>query len=237
MVENWSGTAVRALGVKVALAMAVEALIFAALLFGAAGTFLWPAGWGYLILFFGGALWIVLLLARHNPALLAERMRMPMQKNQPLWDRFFLLAMSIVWCGWLVLMGLDTVRFRWSHMPGWLPWAGGALLVWSLHLSARAFRENPFLAAVVKIQTERGHRVISTGPYAVVRHPFYAAVLIFLPANALVLGSWYGLAASAVLIGGVFLRTAMEDGELRRGLEGYTEYAARVRYRLIPHVW
>jgi protein-S-isoprenylcysteine O-methyltransferase Ste14 len=110
-------------------------------------------------------------------------------------------------------------------------------MVLSFRMIARVFRENPFLAPVVKIQTERGHRVISTGPYAVVRHPLYAAVLIFLPGNALLLGSWYGLAASLVLAGGIVFRTAMEDRELRRGLEGYREYAARVRYRLIPFVW
>ena len=96
---------------------------------------------------------------------------------------------------------------------------------------------NPFLAAVVRIQTERGQRVISTGPYATVRHPLYAAVLIYLPANALLLGSWYGLAVSFVLSIGIVFRTAMEDRELQRGLEGYAEYAARVRYRLIPLVW
>jgi protein-S-isoprenylcysteine O-methyltransferase Ste14 len=109
-----------------------------------------------------------------------------------------------------------------------------ALPFWMI---ARVFRENTFLAAVVRIQTERGHRVISTGPYATVRHPLYAAMLIYLPANALLLGSWYGLAASFVLSGGIVFRTAMEDRELRRGLGGYTEYAARVRYRLIPFVW
>jgi len=79
--------------------------------------------------------------------------------------------------------------------------------------------------------------VISTGPYATVRHPLYAALLILLPANALLLGSWYGLAASAVLLAGLVLRTAMEDRELHRNLAGYEEYAARIRYRLIPLVW
>ena len=223
--------------VKISLTLVAEALIFSALLFGAAGTLVWPAAWAYLILFFVGALWITLLLVRHDPALLAERMKSPVQRDQPYWDKVFLLAMTVAWCGWLVLMGLDAVRFRWSVMPVWLQCAGGALMVLSFRMIARVFRENPFLAAVVKIQTERGHRVISTGPYAVVRHPLYAAVLIFLPANALLLGSWYGLAASLLLVGGVAYRTAMEDRELRRGLEGYTEYAARVRYRLIPLVW
>jgi len=225
------------MGVKIWLTLAAEAVIFSALLFGAAGTILWPAGWAYLILFFAGALWITVLLARNDPALLAERMKSPVQKNQPVWDKVFLLAMMVAWCGWLVLMGLDAVRFRWSAMPVWLQCAGGALMVLSFRMIARVFRENTFLSAVVKIQTERGHKVISTGPYAIVRHPLYAAVLIYLPTTALLLGSWYGLAASVVFSGGVAFRTAMEDRELRRGLEGYAQYAGRVRYRLIPFVW
>jgi len=225
------------MGVKVWLTLAVEAPLLSALLFGAAGTIVWPAGWAYLTLFFVGALWITLLLARHDPALLAERMKLRAQKDQPFWDKSLLLAMVVAWCGWLVLMGLDAVRFRWSIMPVWLQCVGGALMLLSFRMIARVFRENTFLAAVVKIQTARGHGVISTGPYAVVRHPLYAAVLIYLPATALLLGSWYGLAASVVLSGGFVFRTAMEDRELRRGLEGYTEYAARVRYRLIPRVW
>jgi len=225
------------MGVKVWLTLAVEAVIFSALLFGAAGTIRWPAGWAYLILFFVGALWITLLLARHDPALLAERMKLPVQKGQPFWDKILILPMIIAWCAWLVLMGLDAVRFRWSVMPLWLQCAGGALIVLSFWMIARVYRENPFLTAVVKIQRERGQRVISTGPYATVRHPLYAAMLIYLPANALLLGSWYGLAASVILLGGLVFRTAMEDRELQRGLEGYTDYAARVRYRLIPLVW
>jgi protein-S-isoprenylcysteine O-methyltransferase Ste14 len=225
------------MGVKVWLTFALEALIFSALLFGAAGTIRWPAAWAYLIIFFVAALWITLLLARHDPALLAERMKLPVQKGQPLWDKILILLMIVAWCVWLVLMGLDAVRFRWSAMPLWLQCAGGALIVLSFWMFARVHRENPFLTAVVKIQTERGHRVISTGPYAAVRHPLYAAMLIYLPANALLLGSWYGLAASFVFSAGLVFRTAMEDRELRRGLAGYTEYAARVRYRLIPFVW
>ena len=225
------------MSVKVWLILAVEALFFSALLFGAAGTILWPAGWVYLIMFFVAASRTTFLLARHDPALLAERMKSPVQKGQPLWDKVFALAIIVAWCGWLVLMGLDAVRFRWSVMPVWLQCAGGALMLLSFRMMGRVFRENTFLAPVVRIQTERGHRVISTGPYAIVRHPLYAAGLIYLPANALLLGSWYGLAASLVLSGGIIFRTAMEDRELQRGLEGYTEYSARVRYRLIPFVW
>ena len=211
------------MGVKVWLTLGAEALIFSALLFGAAGTIRWPAAWAYLIIFLVAAVWITLLLARHDPALLAERMKSPFQKGQPFWDKIFILPMMIAWCGWLVLMGLDAVRFRWSVMPVWLQCAGGALIVLFFWMVGRVFRENPFLTAVVRIQTERGHRVISTGPYATVRHPLYAAMLIYLPANALLLGSWYGFAASFAFCGGLVFRTVMEDRELQRGLAGYTE--------------
>lgn len=223
--------------VKICVVFVSEILFFSALLFGAAGTVRWPAAWAYLILFVAGALWITLWLARHDPALLAERLKSPLQKGQPSWDKIFILPMMVAWCAWLVLMGLDAVRFRWSVMPVWIQSAGAALIVLSFRMIGRVFRENPFLTAVVRIQTERGHRVVSTGPYATVRHPLYAAMLIYLPANALLLGSWAGLAASVVFLGGLVFRTAMEDRELQHSLAGYTEYAARVRYRLIPFIW
>jgi protein-S-isoprenylcysteine O-methyltransferase Ste14 len=225
------------MGFKVGFTLAVEALLFAILLFGAAGTLAWPAGWVYLILFFGGGFWLTQRLARDDPALLAERMKMPLQRGQPLWDKLLLPFVMVAWCAWMVLMGLDAVRYRWSAMPLWLQCAGAALLVLSFLVIDRVFHENTFLAAVVRIQAERGHRVVSTGPYAVVRHPLYAVMLVFLPANALMLGSWYGVAGAMVLAGAIVFRTAMEDRELLRGLDGYAAYAARVRYRLIPFVW
>jgi protein-S-isoprenylcysteine O-methyltransferase Ste14 len=225
------------MGIKVCVILATELMFFSVLLFGAAGTVRWPAAWAYLILFVTGASWITLRLARRDPALLAERLKSPWQKGQPFWDKIFILPMMVAWCGWLVLMGLDAVRFRWFVMPLWLQCAGAALIVLSFGMIGRVFRENPFLAAVVRIQTERGHRVVTTGPYAIVRHPLYAATLIYLPATALTLGSWAGLAASGVFLGGLVFRTAMEDRELQRGLAGYPEYAARVRYRLIPFIW
>lgn len=223
--------------VKVCVILVTEVLLFSALLFGAAGTVHWAAAWAYLILFVTGAFWLTLWLARRDPALLAERLKSPWQKGQPFWDKVLILPMGVAWCGWLVLMGLDAVRFRWSVMPVWLQCAGAAMVVLSFWMIGRVFRENPFLAAVVRIQSERGHRVVSTGPYATVRHPLYASVLIYLPASALLLGSWYGLAASVVFLGLIVFRTAMEDRELQRGLAGYPEYGARARYRLIPFVW
>jgi|SRR5208282_659259 len=223
--------------IKLCIILVTEVLFFSALLFGAAGTIRWPAAWAYLILFIVGAFSITSWLGRRDPALLAERLKSPWQKGQPFWDKFFILLMTVAWCGWLVLMGLDAVRYRWSVMPVWLQCLGAAMIVLSFWMIGRVFRENPFLTAVVRIQTERGHTVVSTGPYAIVRHPLYASLLIYLPATALVLGSWAGLAGSAVFLGAFVFRTAMEDRELQRSLPGYSEYAARVRYRLIPGIW
>jgi protein-S-isoprenylcysteine O-methyltransferase Ste14 len=222
---------------KVALAVIVEAGVFGLLLFGSAGTLEWGAGWAWMLLMFGGGGAVTVLLARRDPALLAERMRSPMQPDQPLWDKIFLVVMGVLWCAWLALMGLDAVRFRWSAMPIWLASAGSALVAVSFWLVARVFLENTFLAPVVKIQKARGHRVISSGPYAVVRHPLYAAAGIMIPASALVLGSWWGLAFSVLLLAGLVWRTVMEERELVAHLDGYAEYVRRVRYRLVPFVW
>jgi len=101
----------------------------------------------------------------------------------------------------------------------------------------RVFRENSFAAAVVKVQSERGHHVISTGPYALVRHPMYTSALVFFVGSALLLGSWWGVAMTpvfAILFG---IRTRIEENTLTTGLPGYADYAARVRYRLVPGVW
>ncbi|BAN25638.1 methyltransferase family protein [Caballeronia insecticola] len=222
---------------KVAVALIVEFVVFGLLLFGSAGTLEWGAGWAWMVLMFGGGGVVTVLIARRDPALLAERMRSPLQPDQPLWDKVFLIAMGVLWCAWLALMGLDAVRFQWSAMPLWLASAGSALVAVSFRLVARVFLENTFLAPVVKIQKARGHRVISSGPYAVVRHPLYAAACIMIPASALVLGSWWGLAFSLLLLAGIVWRTVMEERELVAHLEGYVQYAQRVRYRLVPLIW
>jgi protein-S-isoprenylcysteine O-methyltransferase Ste14 len=223
--------------VKVWIVLGVEFLVFALLLFLPAGTMMWSAGWAFLILFFGGAMAITLVLARHDPALLAERMKPPIQPGQPLWDKILLCVVILLWLAWLVLMGLDAVRFRWSVMPKWLQLIGVVGVALSFWICYRTFRENTFLAPVVRIQKERGHKVISTGPYSIVRHPLYSAVLIMLLSTALMLGSWYGVAASFLINAAIVFRTWMEDCKLKRELDGYAAYAVRVRYRLLPFVW
>ena len=227
----------KALLVKALLEVLAEFAVFAALLFVSAGTLLWPAGWAFLALFFGFALAIILWLARKEPELLAERMSSPMQSGQPLWDKVFVVAVMVLFVAWLISMPLDAVRFGWSEVPGWLQILGALGVVLSFYIMFLTFRENAYLALVVKVQQERGQSVVSTGPYRYVRHPMYASTFLFFPGSALLLGSWWGLMFCTVLLGLLVWRIPLEERMLENGLTGYDEYARRVRYRLIPRVW
>jgi len=208
-----------------------------ALLFVTAGTLHWPVAWIFLLIFFSAATGTTLMLIRHDPALLEERMKPLVQEGQPLWDRIIMPVFVVVFCVWLALMGLDAVRFGWSSMPLWLEILGQAGVALAMWICYQAFLVNTFLAPVVKIQSERGHQVVSSGPYAIVRHPLYAGALLLFPSTAFALGSWYGLAMACVLIAGLVARTVLEDRELHRHLDGYAAYARKVRYRLVPFVW
>ncbi len=222
---------------RVWIAIGVEFFVFAALLFGGAGTFSWRAAWVYLGLLFGASILMTRKIAQDAPALLEERLKPPFQQGQPLWDKILLAGFIVAFLAWFALMGLDAVRFRWSVPPDWAPWVGAGGVAAAMWISFRCLQANPFAASVVRIQTERGHRVISSGPYAYVRHPIYAAALLFLPATALMLGSWAGLIATIPLAGVLIVRTVLEDRELHRALFGYEAYARRVRYRLLPYIW
>jgi protein-S-isoprenylcysteine O-methyltransferase Ste14 len=219
------------------LEVLAEVAVFAALLFVSAGTLLWPAGWAFMALFFGFALAIVLWLAREDPDLLAERMSSPIQRGQPLWDMVFVAAVMVFFVAWLIVMPLDAVRFGWSEVPGWLQLLGALGVVLSFYIMFLTFRENAYLALVVKLQEERGQSVVSTGPYRYVRHPMYSSMFLFFPAATLLLGSWWGLLPCAVLLGLLVWRIPLEERMLENGLAGYEEYERNVRYRLIPHVW
>jgi protein-S-isoprenylcysteine O-methyltransferase Ste14 len=171
--------------------------------------------------FFGATLLITRALARDNPALLDERMKPFIQEGQPLWDKLILASLVVLFAFWLILMGLDAGRFRWSAMPALLQWLGAAGVLISMGIISRVFRVNTFLANVVRIQTERGHEVVASGPYGIVRHPLYAAALLLLPSIALMLGTWFGLIATLLLASTLILRTALEDRELQARLDGY----------------
>jgi protein-S-isoprenylcysteine O-methyltransferase Ste14 len=134
-------------------------------------------------------------------------------------------------------MSLDVVRFHWSPLPIWLEVVGAAILLGSFYLLFLTFRENAYLSTVVRIQQERGHAVISTGPYHYVRHPMYAAMLAFMVGTSLLLGSGYGLLLGTLFIAILAWRAVLEERALREQLQGYATYMAQVKYRLIPYIW
>jgi protein-S-isoprenylcysteine O-methyltransferase Ste14 len=207
-----------------------------ALLFAPAGTLHWRAAWVFLatigVLGVAGGLW----LARTDPALLAERMRPMLQNDQPAADKKFVLAFGVAALVWFLAIGLDR-RYLASAMPAAWQALGWAMLLFSSGFIMWVMRENSFAAPVVKLQTERGHRVVSGGPYAFVRHPMYSGAILFLVGAALLLGSWWGVILSPLFAVLLAIRSGIEERALLAGLPDYADYAARVRYRLVPGLW
>lgn len=207
------------------------------LLFVAAGDVSWPAAWVYLAENLGLSIAIVVWLARHDPALLQERMALRLHRDQMAWDRIFLLLFVASFVAWFVLMALDARRFGWSQMPLLLQIVGAAAIAGCMALVREVFRVNSFAVPQVRAQTARTQTVISTGPYAVLRHPMYSGALLYFFGTPLLLGSWLGLAGGLLMSIGFGARAIGEEAMLRRDLPGYDAYAARVRWRMVPGIW
>jgi len=207
----------------------------AALLFGTAGTMQWPSAWVFLIAsaILGPAcgLW----LGRTDPALLAERMRL-WARNQPAADKFFMIAFVAAIVIWYAVMGRERGAYV-PDMPLALQALGFAMYLASIAFIMWVFRVNSFAAPVVKVQTERQHHVVSTGPYAYIRHPMYAGMMIYFVGLPILLGSWRGLAMAPLFLLLMGIRTRIEERTLLANLPGYADYTARIRYRLIPGIW
>jgi protein-S-isoprenylcysteine O-methyltransferase Ste14 len=206
------------------------------LLFVPAGTLHWPAAWVFLVtsavIGIGFGWW----LAKTDPALFAERMRLMMQKDQPAADKKFMLVFGVTALIWFLAIGFDK-RMHASDIPVGLQALGLAMLLLTTGFIMWVMRENSFAAPVVKVQTERGHRVVSTGPYAWVRHPMYSGTILFFVGVPLLLGSWWGVALSPLFVILFAVRSGIEERALIAGLPGYADYTRRVRYRLVPGLW
>ncbi|RUW73164.1 isoprenylcysteine carboxylmethyltransferase family protein, partial [Mesorhizobium sp. M1E.F.Ca.ET.063.01.1.1] len=198
--------------------------VMGALMFGSAGTLHWAAAWVYIVVMVGLSLTMGVALARRDPGLMNERLRLPIQKTQSAADKILLSILLLGIFGWLALMGLD-VRFGWSAVPVWVQAIGALVLLVGIWICYLTMLENSFAAPVVKIQDERGQRVITTGPYSYVRHPMYAGAILYFAGTALLLGSWWGLASVLVFIVLLAIRTFIEEKALRAGLRGYDDYA------------
>jgi len=223
----------------VLLRVVADAVIVAIVLFGAAGTLAWPRAW-WLV----GVLLVVRMVSavavfRVNPALLRERAAVLIHREQPRADRVLLLAfMGTAFIGVPMVAALDV--FRWHLFPAPPgPLAALGLLLFALGwtLKALALRENAFATTVVRLQSERRHALVDTGPYRVVRHPMYAGSPFVHLGLSLWLGSYAAALYACLPLALLVVRIGLEERFLRRALPDYAEYMRRVPYRLVPGIW
>lgn len=224
-----------ALPLKVWVVLAAEFAFLAILLFSAAGTIRWLQAWAFLFIIMSSLVPIAIGLAKHDPNLLDERLKL-VHSDQPAWDRALLNTIIVAIIAWLAVPGLDY-RFNWSLIPAWLQIAGGIMIPVLLYLQYAVMRQNTFLAPTVKLQSDRRHEVITTGAYAIVRHPFYALIIPLFPAIGLLLGSWWAVLLCLPLASLFAYRAIREERYLQRELKGYADYMKQTRFRLIPFIW
>jgi protein-S-isoprenylcysteine O-methyltransferase Ste14 len=214
--------------------LALLLLAMASLVFAAAGTLRYWQAWTFLAVYFAASLAITLDLIRNDPALLARRMSGgPFAEKEPA-QRLIMSATSLGFIGLLVLPAVDH-RLGWSDLPGWAAIAGDVVMLLGWLGIFFVFRENSFASAVIEAAADQ--RVISSGPYAWVRHPMYAAALVMLLGIPLALGSAWGVLLVLALVPLLIWRLIDEERFLVNHLPGYREYQGRVRYRLLPPIW
>jgi protein-S-isoprenylcysteine O-methyltransferase Ste14 len=211
----------------------VWVLVMAGLLFQAAGTLNWVMGWVMIATYVIALLPLIVSPIDEDLA----RERTGIKSDAQSWDKPIAFMINLLPLLILPLAGLDY-RYGWStQMALWLQIAGVALYLLSSALMTWAIKTNRFFSAVVRIQTDRGHSVVTEGPYRFVRHPGYAGGAVTYISTALILGSWWALILVALILAISVYRTIREDGLLQDELPGYKEYAEQVKYRLIPYVW
>ena len=219
---------------RLVLILVTQLPVLALLLFLPAGTVGWRKGWLFLLVFIAMNALVVLYIWRVNPELLVARTRIRWAKR---WDKILGWIMIATAMAIIPVAALDDGRFHWLPVHQWVCGLGYVLFLIGMVVGTWVGAVNKFAEPAVRIQTERGHKVVDTGPYAIVRHPGYVAGVLLFAGIALALGSLWALIpvglASCLLV----LRTHWEDQTLQGELPGCREYTARVRYKLIPGVW
>jgi isoprenylcysteine carboxyl methyltransferase (ICMT) family protein YpbQ len=220
---------------KRAVQIGIQLLIIAGILFISSGRLDWWMAWVYLAIFAIGVTINAAFLMRISPELIAERARG--WTNAKGWDTALGTLWGILSLVALLIAGLN-VRFGWPpQIPLELQLVAVVFVVLGSALASWAMISNAFFAGTVRIQEERGHTTVSEGPYRFVRHPGYAGWTLSGIALALMLGSLWALIPAGSAAIALVVRTALEDRTLREELDGYSDYARRVRYRLVPGIW
>lgn len=221
------------------LRLLIRMSLFAVALMWPAGTVYWWEVWVVVVLWAVFGVVNTHYLLRYDPDLLAERLKLvPLHKEQKTWDKVIMVVFFIAAIALYIIPGFDVVRYGWSEsLPLWMKLIAMLVHIPCFILLGWIMRENTYLAQVVKIDKQRGHKVITTGPYARVRHPMYTVIIILLFAVPVALGSRYALGLSVFLTLLLIVRTYLEDRTLYAELEGYPEYTQKTRYRLLPGIW
>lgn len=219
---------------KSLISLVVTIAVVAVLLFGAAGTLTWAHGWWFMAAFVIAMLISIAILWRLNPDIFVARSRV--QSGTKAWDYVFIVLIIGGLAALLPVAGLDY-RFAWLQAPDWLVVIGYLLFALSFVGQIWPQATNRHFEPGVRIQTDRHHAVVDTGPYALVRHPGYVGGALLAISTALALGSLVALVPAIAAIVALIIRTTLEDRTLQQELPGYADYARRVKYRWVPGVW
>ncbi|MBU0981528.1 isoprenylcysteine carboxylmethyltransferase family protein [Patescibacteria group bacterium] len=218
---------------SVVMKFLVAVPVMMAVIFWPAGTLGWIEGWVYLVLQLGTSTGLAVYFLKHDPELIQKRMEMKMPPH--VWDRIIMVPFVLSMASVVIVPGFDAVRFGWSQVPVWLEATGFVGFLGSMWMLFLVMKVNSFLAKTVEIQ--KGHKVVTTGPYGVVRHPMYSAVLVMVVSISLGMGSWYALIPAGLTVLFLAVRISWEEKMLKEELSGYEEYMKKVRFRLVPGIW
>jgi protein-S-isoprenylcysteine O-methyltransferase Ste14 len=223
-----------ALNIKAWLGLVFLAIAMGLLLFLPAGTAQYWQAWGFLVVFFGASLLITLYLMKKDPALLKRRLSGGPTAEKEKTQKMIMFFTTLGFIALLVVPALDY-RFMWSSVPFYLVIAGDMLTALGFYIVFLVYRENTFTSATIEVASDQ--KVISTGPYAIVRHPMYAGSLLYLLGMPFALGSYWRLLVLVAMMPFLIWRLFDEERFLSKNLPGYAEYCAKVRWRLMPGVF
>ena len=206
-------------------------VLLGVLLFLPAGTLAWPQGWRLMGILFIPMLFAGIVMIRKNPELLRKRLN---AKEKQAEQQDVLKLSALMFLAAFILAGLNF-RFRWIVLPDWISWTAAAIFLISYGLYAEVMRENAFLSRTIEVQENQ--QVVDTGLYGIVRHPMYMSTLFLFLAMPLVLGSVISFLIMLLYIPIIAKRIRNEEQVLEEGLNGYTEYKQKVKYKVIPFIW
>jgi protein-S-isoprenylcysteine O-methyltransferase Ste14 len=219
---------------KTFVSLVALTVVMGLLLFSPAGTMHYWQAWVYLAIFTAASGLTSLYLIRKDPALLMRRMRGGPTAEKETTQKIIMLFASAGFIALLVVPALDY-RFGWSAVPLAVVAAGDVLVAIGFYFIFLVYKENTFTSAPIEVAENQ--KVISTGPYALVRHPMYASALLYLIGTPLALGSYWGLLALAFMVSFLVWRLVEEEKFLAKNLPGYVEYQKQVQHHLVPYLW